>query len=278
MPVSDSDDALDDVFSSSRDRGADTAAPEPVKEAPKVEAETQQSEEPKADTPPAPDAEKRYRDPETGRFVPLHELTSERKKRQDEARLREEAEKRFQDLERRYQDLERRAQAPQTPPPPPPDPFTDPEGAFAYRDSLYQKQLFETRVMLGEEVLRTMKPDYDQVRDVFARHAQNDPNLAMQIVRAPNPARFAYEQGKRLMALEKIGDDYDGYEKRIREEERQKVLAELKQGGASSAPPQRFPGTLADATGSGAQGTMPVSDENMLADVFGSDRRQRRSR
>ena len=71
------------------------------------------------------------------------------------------------------------------------------------------------------------------------------------------PARYAYETGKRMMALQKIGTDPNAYEQRIREEERQKVLAELKAGGAGGVggqPKPVFPGSLATATHTGRQG------------------------
>ena len=85
---------LDDVFASGRDRGADSAAPEP--EAPAAEAAPPEApKEPEQAKPDAKaeDSSKQYRDPETGRFVPLTELRSEREKRQEAQKLREEAER-----------------------------------------------------------------------------------------------------------------------------------------------------------------------------------------
>jgi hypothetical protein len=139
-----------------------------------------------------------------------------------------------------------------------------------------QHQLFETRVLLSQDMLRAAKPDYDEAERAFATVAARDPNLAEQLYRHPNPARFAYDVGKRILAFERMGADPDSFEKRVRDEERAKVLAELKAGrGQGQQPPQqRFPGTLATATQSGEQGAV-LTDEAMMADVFGAGRRRR---
>ena len=122
------DDAvLDDVFSSSRDRGADLAAP---KAEPDVLAQDPLAEKPADQTSEEQTTEAKpvgYRDPDTGRFVPLKELTSEREKRQEaqkareeEARLRQQAEDNARRYQSELQDMQRRFQAAQNPPPAPP--------------------------------------------------------------------------------------------------------------------------------------------------------------
>lgn len=265
---------LDDVFASNRDRGADSAAPEP-----EVKAETEPQKADKADAEQVAEAEtkdpfKQYRDPESGRLVPLHELKSERTKRQEEARLREEAERRAQQYERDLQELRSQfaqMRQPQQPQQPPPDWMVEPDRAAAMLQHQVQQQILETKVFLSQETMRALKPDYDQAEEAFAKAAHQNPALAQQMFRSPNPAKFAYEQGKRIMAMQRIGDDPDAYEKRIREETRKQVLEELKKPPAQ---PQRFPGTLADGTASGSQGAI-LTDEAVMADVFGSNRRSR---
>lgn len=270
--ASDEDDVLGDVFASDRDRGADSAAPEPEAAAPEVKPAS--ADATPNDSAAADDSSKQYRDPETGRFVPLHELKTERSKRQEEARLREEAERRASQYERELAELQRAARAhmAQQQQQPPPDWLTEPDQAAAHFQNQIRSEIYTTRVLLSQETMRSLKPDYDEAEAAFAKAAETDPSLQQKLFSHPNPAKFAYEQGKRVMAMSRIGDDVDGYEKRIREEERQRVLAELKQGKSA---PQRFPGTLADATASGGQGAM-LSDEAMMADVFGSDRRTRK--
>lgn len=278
MAVDKDEDLMSDVFASDRDRGADHAAPETEA---KVELSPESVE--KTETKGHADAEdkdssKQYRDPENGRFVPLTELKSEREKRQEAQRMRDEAEKRVAEYERRFQDLERRFQTAQYPQPQqqmqrvqPPDPFTDPE---AYQQFVVEQaqtvalsERLNTSQMLAEE-----KYGAQVVEE--ALQAALRAGVNHHFIKARNPFAELVAWHKRNQGMQRIGDDVEGFEKRIREEERQKVLAELKQGNKGQ--PQRFPGTLADATASGGQGAI-LTDEAMMADVFSSERRARRS-
>jgi len=280
------DDAvLDDVFSSSRDRGADLAAPkaEPDVLAPDPLAEKpadQQSEEQTTDAKPVG-----YRDPDTGRFVPLKELTSEREKRQEaqkareeEARLRQLAEERARQYEVRAQDLERRFQAAQNPPPAPPDPLMDPEGAFSHIQSVMEAKLLNQALNFSERMAR--KEHGNEAVNAALEAAQRA-GIAGNFARTADPYSDMVAWHRRQQNMARVGDDVDAYEKRIREEERQKTIEDLKAGRVSVMPgqtpqqPQRFPGSLIDATASGPQGAQPVSDEAMMKSVFSSDRKRR---
>jgi hypothetical protein len=283
------DEALDDVFASGRDRGADSAASEPevLKDTAKAEAPPI-DDKAKAELPP--DAEegssKQYRDPETGRFVPLTELKSERAKRQEFEKRATEAEQRALRAEAQAEEARRfwqsqqqqQIQQPQQQQPPKqlPDPWTDPEGytkaMLQEVEQKFARQEFQNRVAMSERFMRSQHPDFDQVVEVFGKAAQSNRYLLDQMTQHAMPAEYAYQMGKRLLLADRIGNDPDSYEKRIREEERQKTIAELKAGPAQT---QRFPGTLADAPASGSQGKM-LTDEAMLGDVFSSDRRVKR--
>lgn len=296
--VADAGDAMNDVFSSGRDRSGKSAPPEP-------RAEPTPEPAPKADTQPAPEGNQegtedgsptkdpfnKYRDPESGRLVPLNELKSEREKRQEATRKFEEAEKKAKEAEARYAELERKLQAAQQPQFQPqqqpqrqqpqrqrPDPWTDPEGAMAFdREMLSQHQhlqVFETRVALSEEMMAA-KPDYAEKKAIFLEAARAQPHLAQQMVQHPLPAKFVYEQGKRIMAEQEVGNDLDAYNKRIEERVRQQVLEELKAGTTVNAQPQKFPGTLADATPSGSDQGAHLTDEAVMGNVFSSNRRRK---
>lgn len=286
------DDAvLNDVFSSGRDRGADPAAPiaeEPQKpdEAaqPKGEADKPRGEQ-DADGKP-----KGYRDPSTGRFVPLEELKTEREKRQEaqrafdeEARLRKEVEGRNAEYQRRLDDLERRINAaPQQPrqqPQPPPDPLVDPEGALAHLNANFQQQMLSQRLNFSEWNARGRYGD--QTVDA-AFKAAADAGVIQQFVHLANPYDDLVNWHKRKQAIDRVGADPDAFEKRIREEERQRTIEELRTGkvtltGNEAQPPpqQRFPQGLGSATASGPNGAQPVSDEAVMADVFGSGRKRK---
>lgn len=287
---------LGSVFSSSRDRKAESAAfepqdkappapaPEPEAKAPEPEVKAEEAP-PEQQEPESRDPLKKYRDPDTGRLVPLNELKTERTKRQEEARLRVEADKRAEEAERRYHALMQRLeqqppQAPQqqqAPQPPPPDPFTDPEAYAQWRDLQIENRLFATRVHMSERIMRAEKPDYDVAKDAFYQAARRNQQLRVQLSEHPFPAEFAYQVGSRMLQLKEIGDDPAAYRARIEKEAREKVLAELKSGKPANgnAPPPRFPGTLADATSAGdGQGAI-LTDDAMMGDVFSSSRKRR---
>lgn len=105
----------------------------------------------------------------------------------------------------------------------------------------------------------------------FVEAAKNAPHLLEAMVQSRNPAKFAYDTAKRLRFLSDVGTEPDAYVTRIREEERKKVLEELKLGPPQT---QRFPGTLSDAPAAGVQGRV-LSDAAIVDDVFASDRRRR---
>lgn len=287
LGVPDEGSALDDVFASDRDRGGTAAPSEPeAKNTSAVPAEKSTGTE-TASEEDDKGSSKQYRDPDTGRFVPLHELKSEREKRQEAAKRADEAEKRALDAEERAKAYERkflaaeqpRYQQPQQPQPQRqrPDPWSDPEGAMAYdRDHILaasHMQVFETRVAVSEELMSS-KSDFAQMKDIFVEAARQNPMLARQMVEHPLPAKFAYEQGKKILAQREVGDDLEAYNQRIREAERAKVIAELNAGNAGNQPPQKFPGTLADATATGAQGEH-ISREAVMSGVFDTNRRRK---
>ena len=284
------DTLLNDVFSSSRDRGADPAAPaEPEAEAKEPTAEPQSKEAVEPESKPEatdPDA-KGYRDPSTGRFVPLKELTTEREKRQaaeksreEEARLRTAAEENARLYEQRIADIERRLQASQNPPQPPPDPNFDPAGALAYQQNEFQQALLNQRLNTSEMLARNKHGD--QIVDA-AFQAANQAGALQHFVRSKDCYGDMIKWHRHQQVLARVGEDPDAYEKTLEEKIRAKVLEELKTGNRAVVPGQapqaqpRFPGSLVDATGTGAGANVahPISDEAMMGSVFGSDRKRK---
>jgi hypothetical protein len=287
------DGALDSVFASDRDRGGKAAPPEP---SPRSESVPESAEKPagteaesEGDDPSKRDPFQKYRDPETGRMVPLNELKSEREKRQEASRKFEEADKRAKDLEAKYSELERRlaaAQRPQFQQQPiqqqpqrqRPDPWQDPEGALAFEReqilSTAHSQVFETRLAVSEELMAS-KPDYATMKELFVETARNNPALTQQMIQHPLPAKFAYEMGKKLSAEREVGSDLEAFKAKIREEARQQVLEELKAGTTVNPQPQKFPGTLADATPSGGDQGPHLSREAVMSSVFDTNRRRK---
>lgn len=185
------------------------------------------------------------------------------------AQAKDERRKR-QELERQIAELTKRASAPQPQQtqqqepqqramPQRPDPWVDPEGAAEYDRAMHRVELFETRVLLSKEFMRSSKPDFDDVEKVFIEAARSDPYLEQQLVSHPMPAKFAYEHGRRIMALREIGDDPAAYKDRIRQE----LLAELGQQ-APSATTQRQTGAAPKSLASTAS-TQPRRQDGRFA-------------
>jgi len=78
-----------------------------------------------------------------------------------------------------------------------------------------------------ESAARARHTDYDEVRDVFVEKAKDNPALAAQLNNHPDPAEFAYQQGKLLRELSTVNNDIDAYRKRIEDEVRAKLAAEM---------------------------------------------------
>jgi len=287
------DDAvLDDVFSSGRDRGGNDAPPAaPEAKAPEAEAKPaeQQPAEPKPEAEATDGEPKGYRDPQTGRFVPLAALTTTREKQQaaekardEEARLRKEAEDRYAQLERRFAEFERRQQAVQNPPAQPPDPNLDPAGAMEHMRHEFFMQQVRQRLNFSEM----------RAHDKYGAQAVNEALAAANAAGVINDQWVVNSRDffndlmtwhKRQQVLQKVGDDPAAYEKSIEERVRAQVLEELKTGNRAVVPgqvppaaaPTRFPGTLADATAAGSSGAQPISDEAMMQGVFSTDRKRK---
>jgi hypothetical protein len=97
-------------------------------------------------------------------------------------------------------------------------------------------QIFETRVLLSQEMYRSAHPDYDEMETIFADECDRDPSLRQQLVSHPVPAKFAFEQGKRIKLMRELSDP-DAYRAKLREE----IMAELQsqqQPQTQHTPPQ----------------------------------------
>lgn len=283
---------MDDVFSSGRDRGADSAAPE--SEAKAEAPPPAPKEEPKAADaePKGDDSQKQYRDPETGRFVPLTELKSEREKRQEAQRLREEAQREAAYWRGQAEAASRNYGGQQQQPRQQQQQQITPEQLEELRWS--DPQRYDAIMLHRAEQIAEAKAEQIYTRRIVDRskhraertHGAEKVREALQAVASVNPAlcdKWVTESddpfedlmnwhAKTYPAIK----DPAAYEAEIEA----RVLARLKgtQPAGQQPAAQRFPGTLADATGSGPQGAMAQSDESMMGEIFGSGRRSARRR
>lgn len=159
-----------------------------------------------------------------------------RKALEDERRKRQELEKQIEQLTKSAQQFQQPQQQPvqqvhqqQAQFPPRPDPHEDPYGAMEWDRAVTNYHMFETRVNLSQEFMRSQKSDYDQFERVFAEAASRDPGLVADLQRHPMPAKFAYEMGKQIAFIREVGTDPEAYKARLRQE----LQAELQQGQAA---------------------------------------------
>jgi hypothetical protein len=215
-------------------------------------------------------------------MVPLTELTNERKKlkgeRDEERRLRMEAEARAKVYQEQFE-AARRQPPPQAPQPRQPiripDPVTDPEQYARFVHQTAEERIEAARLDASEDRAR------EKYGDEIVNQALNAAQQAglvghPQLLQQRHPWGAMVEWFKQQKALQTIGSDPEAYANKIREEERAKVLAELKAGnGPTAGVPQQFPGTLASATQQGATGQITKNLEAATSDVFAPDRKAR---
>lgn len=273
-------DAFADVFArDDRDRGADAAAPEAPAGQPR---NTDGTFAEKSETPPPvqqqeapPPAPSDPQDDSRNRHVPLTELLSEREKRKAADQRREEAERRAIEHEamlKAYQRLIDQQQRPsqQAQQQTPPDFFTDPDAAIQHHLSRIEQAALNRHINQSERFARRAHGD-KLVDEALA--AAKSVGIAARFAESADPFDDLVSWHKRARAMAEVGDDPAAYRTRIETEVRAKVLAELKNGGASPASPQ-FPGSLAGATQQGSQGGH-MSDQAMADAMFASNRNRK---
>lgn len=244
------------------ERGRFAAKPEP-----EPQAQAQPEPAPLEQQPQAPD-------PNASRQVPLSELLSERKQRQEKERLYAELEARNKVYEQQLQQFMQQPRHQPQPPPqaePPPDFYTDPEAAFNHRIQTVQQQY--TNMLLNQSEVMARDKFGDEIVDAALKAAQAA-GTTHTFMNQPHPWGELVKWHKRQQTLQVVGDDPEAYRKKVEEEVRQKVLAELKAGGASGQPAPKFPGSLANATGQGEHGAH-LTEEAAMGSIFASGRNRK---
>lgn len=228
--------------------------------------EAQAEDQPQAEAPPPPD-------PNANRHVPLSELLSERKQRQEKERLYVEAEARAKAFE---QMLQQQAQQRFQPPPQAqqvevPDPYTDPQGWAQHLQNQVQHQMLVNRAAVSRRMA-----DRQFGAEAVQQALQSAPvALCNQLFEnSPDPFGDLMDWHKEQQVRKEVGTDLEAFKKRIAEETRLQVLAELKAGGANGQPQPKFPGSLANATATGEQGAM-LTEEAAMGSIFASGRNRR---
>lgn len=198
--------------------------------------EVTQPEPAEAEAPAEPEAqtgedevEPPSTEPKESDRIPVTALLDEREKRQEAQRKAEEADRRLKALEAES----RRLQKPQETP----DWYEDPQKAATYQQQVIEQRL-EQRRMEQSKFFAEREFGADTVGEAVA-HFDKHPEQSRQFLSHPSPFHAAVEFYKKQKLADEIGSDPDAYRKRIAEELREQLLAEMSQSQPSKpkAPP-----------------------------------------
>lgn len=190
--------------------------------------------------------------------IPLAALQDERTKRQraeDEARQMREALAQYEAY------FQQQAQ-PQI------DPEADPIAYVAQqvREQLapqFEQQILAARVQATEAMARDRWADYDAKVELFTQEMQQNPFLLQQLVKAPDPASYAYNVAQQIEQARQYGGQPMPSREQIEAEMREKILAEI---GMSNRQP---PVSLATERSVGARSGPAWSGPKSLNELLG---------
>lgn len=209
-------------------------APAPKTETPAEQPEAQSEPQPQEtgdnanEAPPASKVEPEDNSP----TVPRKAMEDFRRKWQESEREKQGYAKQIAEFQQRMARTQQPEQQYQ-----PPDPYTDPAEWAAHQSAVLQHEIYKTRVDISTDMMRKEAPDYDEVVDVFVQNARENPMLWQQVRAHPMPAKFAYEQGKKLKLLSEISSDPAAYEQKVID----RYLASQGQGNVQQRPPVTTP-------------------------------------
>jgi len=122
---------------------------------------------------------------------------------------------------------------------------------------------------MSEVMARRGHPDIDEKFVAFEAAVRQNPALQAELMRQQHPWEFAYQQGKRLLAMQEIGDDPAAYKERL------ELLAELSaqqpqtnQPAAAPAPTAALPTSLATARSAAGRSADPHTGPTPFEDLF----------
>lgn len=182
----------------------------------------------------------------------------------DERRKRQELEKQFVELQRAIQ-----AQQPQ---PQAPDLYADPEHYAATLRSHVEQANFATRVEVTELVMSEKHPDYAEKRDLFIATAEQDPALIMKMMKSANPAKFAYDMGRKIAVEREVGNDPAAYREKVRAELMQELGINPSAPAAPkslSAPVPKSLASIPSAPARAPNGQFRSNGPTPLSDIIG---------
>jgi hypothetical protein len=201
--------------------------------------------------------------------APIAAVLEERKKRQA--------------LEARLKEMEARLAAPQAPTPAaaPATPevpledlmFQDPQRFIQAVRAPLEDQLVQTRLAMSEANARR-EPDFEETTSAFHQYVEANPHLKDSVRQAlrshPDPARWAVEQGRALLAEQRWGSVVSQYgtpEAFLAAQQQQQATAPV-----AASVPATPPGSLASVRSAGPRGVPQWNGPTPLSKIFGGRR------
>lgn len=239
------EDALKGIQPAEQDTPEEPQAEEPAEPtAEGVEADETAEETPQEE-PAAP--------PAATKEVPLAALLDERDKRKA-------ADEKVREYEERLKQEK-------------PDFWENPEQAVSEIETRLRSEFDEkfTRGLLSYSMQSASyrHDDYDEALESFKAAAEQNPALADQAVTQPDPGEWIYRTGKQFSQLDAAGGDIDSLREQIRNEERAKLMKELKDK-ADNAP--QVPEAITDETNAAAPREKVEGGPTPLENIFSNQR------
>lgn len=146
--------------------------------------------------------------------------------------------------------------------------FDDPDAAAATLAHQQQQAIFQAKAEMGRELMMDRHEDFSEMEKKFFEMANENPQLGVELTKASNPARFAYETAKKAAKYESL-QDVDAYEAKIRSEIEAKVRAEYEAGAKKQdAKKAAITPSLATAASRGALTSDGYSGEPTLKEIL----------
>lgn len=237
----------------------------PVEPSKEEKGEAPEASEAKADEPEG-EPEKPEEVPPTSDDVRFRAMIA---KSQDEVSKRQAMES---ELAQMKQQLDQATRQPE----PQIDPLDNPDGYRQQLETVLRQQQHQhesnrtqDRIAMSEMVVKMNvgAEKYDEATKVFSDAARLNPALIQAMNQSEVPAKFAYDEGQRILFMKKIGDDPDAYEANIEAQVRKKIEAE-NASAASAAQRQEtidaLPKTIANAGTSAPLGS-ELPDDSLEA-------------
>lgn len=249
---------LDDIFKGTdpNDAPADSLPTDPpAKETKEEEPAAAQGEEdsPKGEdsSEETPPVEEEPPASEKDRMVPLKALEAERKKRQT-------AETNLE-------------QATAKPALPAPDVIEDQKGFEDHLSGTVDQKLANQRFSMSKIMAKGAYEDYDDMEQVFMEAAQENPALASALQAHEHPSEFAYQEGKKIMAMKEFGTDPVAYKEQVRQEVEAEVRDKLKaeaEAAAEGNALRDIPTSLANEPSVAARGDPKWAGPDTIDDIL----------